>query len=255
MIIATLVVRHDYDILECSIQHHLANGVTWFLVTEHLPDPRVSEILDRYSDHILERRRRDCTGHYQWQWVTEMAHAACKYSPDWIIHLDADELWENLECLKNCRTEVVFTRLWHNYLPYSVTDFRVQDAHFFEIPATRSWFGDGMAAHRKIAHRPLPHIGVSQGNHSTYTDHSKSESAIQVRHYPVRTYRQFENKVVAGTQALQELPTNISIQWRRWYQDYQQHLLPQTYRSLMATPENICDALIAGRLHTTRQFL
>ena len=251
MIIATYLVKNDSDVLRDSIEFHLNNGVDALIVTENNSSPETAHILDSFKQYIITRIDEPAVNYDQGKWVTRMAHIAALQLPDWIFHCDADELWCGLDVLNDYDAHVVHTQCWHNYLPYSIDEFEINKAVFYEKPIKKSWFGDGMQAQRKVIHKPNSEIKIQQGNYQIIGHGGKLPICpITIRHYPVRTYEQFKQKTIVGGKAYEksDLPEWMGSQWRRWYQEYKEGKLFKTYESFLATPNNIKEALQDGRI-------
>lgn len=250
MIIATYLVKNDSDIIRHSILHHLNSGVDAIIVTENNAVPETSSIIDEFEPYILIRIKEDGTNYNQSIWVTRMARLAAKYYPKWIFHSDADELWYGLENLGEFDIDYVSTEIWYNYLPYSIYEFDINKSVYYEQPIESSWFGEGMQSKRKVIHRSNDHIEIKQGNHMIKGVDHLPVCGVKIHHYPVRTYEQFEMKVITGGVALEnsDLPEYMGKQWRRWYRNYKNGELLNVYKSFLATPENLSQALLDGRI-------
>lgn len=251
MIIATYLVKNDDDILGDSISFHLNNGVDTLIVTENNPSKETSAILDQFQDYILCRIKENNTDFNQRDWVTRMARIACEFTDDaWIFHCDADELWHNLSALNDVTDDIVKTRPWLNHLPYSIYEFNIDKAHYYEKPTNDSWFGKGMQSKRKVIHKPQKEIMIKQGNHGVVGVQEINECPIEIHHYPVRTYEQFKKKAIVGGIAYEksDLPEHMGKQWRRWYSEYKNGTLLDTYKSFLATPENIRESIKSGKI-------
>lgn len=229
-IIATYLVRNDHDILADSIEHHLNNGVDALIITEHKSSSETSKILDKYNDHILHRTYENSDGYNQSEWVTKMARIASRFKPKWIIHCDADELWCDLDSAKE-DAQAISTDYWYNYFPYSIDEFKVSEAKNYEYASESSLFGPGMYGLRKVMHRPNDDIVIYQGNHACSIPTINSK--VRIKHYPIRTYKQFESKVIAGSLACSRHPSYISWHWRNWYKSYTDGKLLEVYKSFI----------------------
>ncbi len=75
------------------------------------------------------------------------------------------------------------------------------------------------------------------GNHGAKHQHDKLESnRVSIAHYPVRSYEQFERKVVNYGQSLannSRLALNVSRHLRFWYEQYQLGNLYQEYQKFV----------------------
>ena len=87
----------------------------------------------------------------------------------------------------------------------------------------------------KLAHRADPEITVAQGNHKVEgaeLGERLDNGSIEILHFPMRTYAQFENKIVKGGRAYarnSELPERIGRTWRRLYETWEQGELRDHY--------------------------
>ena len=94
MIVLTLLVRDEEDILEANLEFHLSMGVDFVIATDHRSADRTRSILERYQRagylHVI---REDTEAYEQSSWVTSMARMAYAMGASWVINGDADEFW------------------------------------------------------------------------------------------------------------------------------------------------------------------
>jgi hypothetical protein len=87
----------------------------------------------------------------------------------------------------------------------------------------------------KLAHRAHPEVTVAQGNHRLRGPElggRVDDGSVEILHFPMRSYAQFENKIVKGGAAYarnRELPEKIGRTWRRLYEVWQRGELPAHY--------------------------
>ena len=87
----------------------------------------------------------------------------------------------------------------------------------------------------KLAHRADPEIEVAQGNHKVEgaeLGERLDDGSIEILHFPMRTYAQFENKIIKGGRAYarnRELPQRTGRTWRRLYETWEQGKLRDHY--------------------------
>lgn len=229
-IVATLLVHEDADILDAWFRHHLSEGVGPFLVTDHRSSPATTDILSRYRDVIAGYWRQEEEAYRQSEWVSRMANAARALHPDWIVHLDADEFWTGFDCLSqhDATRMVVHTGPWRNHLPLqglSGESCTPSDMPYFEIPGRTEphsprFAHDGMGHGGKIAHRPLPDVVVSMGNHCLLAPETSMHTTDEliIHHYPVRSFAQFQRKCRTGARSLRamNLPNEVGGHWHQW---------------------------------------
>ena len=65
---------------------------------------------------------------------------------------------------------------------------------------------------------------------------------LEIFHYPLRSYNQFENKIKNGGKALNDnkvLPKNVGNTWRKLYKKYKSGKLKKYYLKQVITEKNI----------------
>ena len=98
-IVATILAKNEEDIISKNIEHHIEHGIKHFIITDNNSTDNTKKIAEQYPE-VIEIIDEPGDTHSQSKWVTKMAKIACKIKPDWIVHLDADELWCGLNNLK-----------------------------------------------------------------------------------------------------------------------------------------------------------
>jgi glycosyltransferase involved in cell wall biosynthesis len=233
-LVMTLLVRDEEDILRDNLDFHLAQGVDEVIVTDNGSEDATVEILREYeargSARVLVERADDYS---QWRWVTRMARlAASKHGADWVINNDADEFWwpssGNLKStLERLGPDVgMLVAYRKNFVPRAQ-----EEGPFWERMTLRereSLNPLGKPMPPKIAHRAHPDVTVEQGNHKISDvdlGERLDDGSVEILHFPMRTYAQFENKIVKGGRAYlrnRELPQAKGRTWRRLYEVWEQ---------------------------------
>jgi glycosyltransferase involved in cell wall biosynthesis len=241
-LVMTLLVRDEEDIVADNLDFHLAQGVDEVIVTDNGSVDGTPEILRSYEARGLVRTIVEPTDDYsQGRWVTRMARlAATEHDADWVINNDADEFWwprtGTLRSVFEGLAPDVGTVVCHrtNFVP------RPEDGRpYWERMTLRereSLNPVGKPLPPKLAHRAHPEIVVVQGNHRIKGPDVGSkldDGSIEILHFPMRSYAQFENKIVKGGRAYarnKELPEKTGRTWRRLYETWEQGGLPAHYR-------------------------
>lgn len=242
-ILATLLARDEEDILAAQLAHHQAMGVTDFIVTVNASSdrtrqiaencPLVRTIIDESSDMFQ-----------QGAWVTRMARLACDYSPDWIIHMDADEFWclPDFECLPKDHPFIRVRTIYHHFPTRGIPDGT------FDPHAQRFFIPDYRATQPKIIHRPMPELKIHSGNHScmlrgrTPEFHEPSAETVFVHHYPIRSLSQFRRKISNACRVIEAGSTNAGSHWRQWAIDAREVPLDVFYESYLRQTDELFDA-------------
>jgi glycosyltransferase involved in cell wall biosynthesis len=249
-LVMTLLVRDEQDIVAENLDFHLAQGVDEVIVTDNGSEDATLDILSEYEARGVVRVIHEPSDDYsQGKWVTRMARmAASDLGADWVINSDVDEFWwprtgtlaSTFEALDGDVGIVVARRT--NFVPQPEGE-----GPFWERMTVRereSLNPVGKPLPPKLAHRAHPEIEVVQGNHRVRgadLGERLDDGTLVILHFPVRSYAQFENKIVKGGQAYarnRELPENVGRTWRRLYEVWQRGELPQHYaESVVSDPD------------------
>jgi hypothetical protein len=262
-LVMTLLVRDEQDIVRENLDFHLAQGVDEVIVTDNGSEDATVEILREYESQGVLRLLLEPTDDYsQGRWVTRMARLAATEGADWVINNDADEFWwPRAGSLKS-----IFDRLGdevglvvarrQNFVP------RPEDGRpFWERMTLRereSLNPLGKPLPPKLAHRAHPEIAVVQGNHKVegaQLGERLDDGSIEILHFPMRTYGQFENKIVKGGRAYgrnRELPQRTGRTWRRLYEAWEEGRLRDHYDDNVVAERARADLVEDTRL---RDFL
>jgi Glycosyl transferase family 2 len=267
-LVMTLLVRDEQDIVAEVLDYHLAQGVAEVIVTDNGSEDATLDILRSYEARGVVRVILEPSDDYsQGKWVTRMARlAASEHGADWVINSDADEFWwprsgtlaSTFEALDPGVGIVVARRI--NFVP------QPEDEHpFWERMTVRereSLNPVGKPLPPKLAHRAHPEITVVQGNHRLRgpdLGERLDDGTIEILHFPMRSYAQFENKIIKGGQAYarnQELPERVGRTWRRLYEVWQRGELPAHYAESVASdaarPDLVTDTRLRDYLRELR---
>jgi glycosyltransferase involved in cell wall biosynthesis len=262
-LVMTLLVRDEQDIIRENIDFHLAQGVDELIVTDNGSQDATVEILREYESRGVVRLLLEPTDDYsQGRWVTRMARLAATEGADWVINNDADEFWwPRAGSLKSIFEQlgdnvglVVARR--QNFVP------RPEDGRSFwermTLRERESLNPLGKPLPPKLAHRADPEIAVAQGNHKVegaQLGERLDDGSIEILHFPMRTYAQFENKIVKGGRAYgrnRELPQRTGRTWRRLYEAWEEGRLRDHYDGNVVAEGSRADLVEDTRL---RDFL
>ena len=257
----TLLVRDNADLLRDNIEYHRAQGIDYFIITDNGSEDETCDIARAYAAQGLAELWREAEDTYdQARWVTRMARAAhVEHAADWVINNDADEFWTTkggtlrdrlAEAPATC--DAIYVER-HNFPPVNdACDDYLQSMVYRE---TLSLNAVGEPLPGKLAHRGRPDVCVAMGNHDAQVSGVSFSrcvlEGVEIHHFPVRNYAEFENKIVKGGRALLRnvaLPERVAITWRRLYLRWQAGGLPAWFAEQQLTPENIQAGLASGEL-------
>jgi hypothetical protein len=258
-LIMTLLVRNEEDIIRENILYHLNNGVDKLIVTDNNSKDGTLDILKEFEKKGLIDLIYEYEDNYsQWKWVTRMAELAMeKYNPDWLIHSDADEFWWPGEgdlktVLATVPDEFLVVKVPRNdFIPRPETEGELFNRMI--IKDLKSLNHIGIPLPPKICHRPIDKVIIAQGNHKlTYPQNLPSYETplLEIMHFPMRSYIQFENKIGYGGAALernQQLSKSLQIGWRNLYEEYKKGTLSNYYYSKILSTDMVEMAFAEGR--------
>jgi glycosyltransferase involved in cell wall biosynthesis len=259
-LVMTLLVRDEQDILRENIEFHLAQGVDKVIVTDNASTDSTPDIVREYERRGLARLILEPSDDYaQGKWVTRMARlAAAEEGADWVINNDADEFWwprqgdlrSAFESVPDEVGVVVCKRV--NFVP------RAEDERPFwqrmTVREVESFNDFGRPLPPKAAHRAHPEVTVRQGNHKIEDvdlGQKLDDARIEILHFPMRSYAQFENKIAKGGAAYarnKDLPKRTGRTWRLLYEKWQAGELPAYYDANVAGEDGETELVSDERL-------
>jgi glycosyltransferase involved in cell wall biosynthesis len=248
-----LLVRDEADIIESNINFHRHFGIERFVVTDNGSTDGTRDILAKFERQLPNFIVIDnpAAAFMQCELVNRMIQVAKqKFRPRWIISADADEFWypvsghydTELDGRKN-----ILKCNWHNFLPRPAVEWQK-----FDVIGDTPWYHGGMSKLFCLA----PGLqGMYTGNHSSRSIPRiiASSNNIRVYHYPLRSYEQFERKIVRGYRALVNSPhlsTDVAWHWREAYQAWEEDRLRTIYEELGSRPGAEKDPTMARALES-----
>jgi len=216
MLVMTLLVRDEQQMLKANLDYHFAQGVDFAIVTDHGSTDATPEILREYESRGLVRVFRvEGDQHHQSRRVTRMARlAAVEHEADWVINNDADEFWwpivgslaDLFEAIPEHYGQIEASR--NNFLPRPGDgDEPFHQRLIVRERKSRNLIGGPLEP--KVAHRGHPEVVVAPGNHSISGGElapTQLGGLLEVMHFPMRSLAQFERKVLAIGVGYESLP-------------------------------------------------
>jgi hypothetical protein len=258
-LVMTLLVRDEADIVSSNIDFHVAQGADFVIATDNLSVDGTPDILRRYERQgVLRYIHQPDDDYAQGRWVTHMARMACtEFAADWVINNDADEFWcADHGDLKQALAEV--SPSWEalhaervNFppRPMSEGDFF---ADVMVVRERRSLNALGQPMPGKVCHRAYADIEVEQGNHAVRRGGHRlaaEPGPITILHYPMRSYRQFANKIAKGGRAYERNANPCGGEtWRHLYNVWKKGELIWVYQASVVDDAAIERGLKDGRL-------
>ncbi|WP_082515139.1 glycosyltransferase family 2 protein [Methylobacterium sp. Leaf112] len=263
-LLMTLLIRNEIDIIADFLTYHLAQGVDFIVITDNGSTDGTLDVVARFVPTgrvcLLVEEDQD---YRQYAWVTRMARLARDLlKADWIINSDADEFWHaaggNLkQVLAQASADVLMVRR-RNMIPPeegSGRDVLADGTLAVLAPvADRSRSKLIRTVSAKAVCRADGFVSICQGNHEATYDRpvtQADEPRLTIYHYPIRTYAQFEAKVIQGGAAYArntEFDRSVGGHWRRWYATWEAGGLRAAYDAIVLDPAARAAAVAEGIL-------
>lgn len=213
------MIRDEVDIVESTVRH-MAAEVDFLIVADNRSVDGTREILDSLAGELpLTVVDDPQMGYYQSQTMTTLAARAAERGAEWIVPFDADE-WHYspfgrlADVLAECPQAIALAPSY-TYVATAEDDPEESDA-----VKRMGWRERDRYPLPKVACRASPGLTINQGNHSA--DYGKgvarTVNKFAIRHFPYRSYEQFERKVKNGAAAMSTtaLENGICIHWREY---------------------------------------
>ncbi len=201
----TLLVRNEADVIEANLDYHLAQGVDFILVTDHGSTDGTRERLHPYErSGVVGVIEASDEPHHQSRRVTRMAQLAdAEHHADWVFHNDADEFWwpaAGRLCDVFAAIPAEFGHITvprRNFLPGEPGPGPFYSRLLHREAESLNLIGKQLEP--KVAHRAGPGVVLAPGNHSLTGVDLRSVpdlELLEILHYPMRSFEQFEAKVI-----------------------------------------------------------
>lgn len=213
-----MLVKDERDIIEPVVRHTLTQ-VDHVLVWDNGSTDGTREVLDGLDVEVVDDAD---PGHWQSRKTSEMAAYARESGADWVVPVDADEIW----AARNGRIGDVLASL-----PDAA---QLAEAVLFDhVPTAQDngrnpvegmrWRKLSREPLRKVACRAMPGLTVHAGNH--FADYGTELPLVVldqlvVRHFPYRTPEQLVSKGRNGAAAYAhtDLPDDVGAHKRLYGQ-------------------------------------
>jgi len=257
MVVMTILVKDEIDIIEANIRAHAKLGVDAFVIMDNNSTDGTREKLNELSKEY-EMTIIDEKGLYnQAKWMKKLAKTAKeKYNPRWVINNDADEFWipKNNKTLKEVlpkKGAVLTCQRYNMVIDESVSNgnfyeakYHVHNPIFYrkETQLTEDYPSIILTKiGPKVITDPKGLLIIRGGNHKAlhlrnfwdywrHYDKIKRFNDIEVFHFVIRSYEQFE-KHIKIRKALLEGKKHIRMgpHYRRWVKLYNEGRLKEEF--------------------------
>jgi len=258
-LVMSLLVRDEVDILEKNICFHLNSGVDKIVAIDNGSVDGTKEVLEKYHQKgLLEYWIINKHTYEQDKWVSGMAKKAKDMGATHILHCDADEFWYAKKGLKKSienMGDVLYVPV-RNILPPLIGEQNIKFLKRFKYEVIKTRPVEGNVEERKssrllfyeypkkiITRSSLVKVGY--GN-DTVISQKKLETSVSsdicIFHFPIRSYKQFEQKVINGGSSYINNPKqnpSIGWHWKSWYKLYLKGKLKNEYKKLTLNNKRI----------------
>jgi len=260
MIVMTILVKDEIDIIEANIRTHAKLGVDAFVVMDNNSTDGTREKLDELAKEF-EITIIDEKGLYnQAKWMKKLSSTAKnKYNPKWVINNDADEFWipkDNRtlkEILDNTSGAVLTCQRYNMVLDESVSNGNFFDAEYHvhnpvyyrkETQLTQDYPSIVLSKiGPKVITDPKGLLIIRGGNHKALHlrnlwdywrsyDKIKRFPYIEVFHFVIRSWEQFEKHIKIRKRLLEDKKhVRMGPHYRRWVKLYNEGRLKEEFEN------------------------
>jgi hypothetical protein len=256
-VVMTLLVRDEADIVHDHLAFHLASGVDFVIAADNESTDGTTDILEQYARDGHLHRISLPDPFSQIEVVTRMARfAATRFGADWVINSDADEFWwPRTGTLKQLLGAVPsrfgsVRGMWRNFVPRP--EAAGSFAERMTVRAQRPVDDlHPLNTHSKTVHRASPAVEVGGGNHDAIglgLAPLYGWYPIDVLHFPMRSYEQFERKFMRWWQITSVDGEATNPFYNRVRDAHREGRLPEMYGAYVVDDENLARGLADGTL-------
>ena len=92
-VVGVYLVRNEVDLIETNLRHHLATVLDEALIIDNGSSDGTLELLVELADELPLQVSSEAGSMYQSARVTRLARFAAQQGADWVLPVDADEIW------------------------------------------------------------------------------------------------------------------------------------------------------------------
>jgi len=271
MVVMTILVKDEIDIIETNIRTHANLGVDAFVVMDNNSTDGTREKLEELKKEF-EITIIDEKGLYnQARWMKKLASTAKKiYNPDWVINNDADEFWlpkeGTIKEALNFKGAVLTCQRYNMVLDESVANGNFFDAKYHvhnpvfyrkETQLTQEYPSIVLSKiGPKVITNPKGLILIRGGNHKAlhwgnlwdywrHYDKIKRFNKIEVFHYVIRSYEQFEKHIINRKRLLEDKKhIRMGPHYRRWVKLYNEGKLKEEFENRIVFKKDDVDTFV-----------
>ena len=258
ILVMSILVRNEEDIIEDNILFHRKQGVDAFIVGDNASTDttraRVEALARKIPIQILDFPDGE---YWQTRWRTQMARLAYKqYNAWWVISNDADEFWfadsGNLKKDLDPRKAILRARRANMLMakegaPYYLSPWRVSAPIHYRSKYQKEAIQMALSLAKlppKVAVNPRGLLFVRGGNHRAFHLWSwgipSTSKKILIYHFPIRGYEEFLSNAEQKKRIFKAHPnTRVGQHDHRWVKLLDAGKLAEEYANLVYTEEEL----------------
>lgn len=260
-LIMTILVKNEAEIIEDNIRFHAAQGVDAFLVMDNGSTDGTIEKIESLKQHFDITLQHETGVYQQVKWMNQLAkRAKQELGARWVISNDADEFWATNDgsslTSKLQQKESVVTVKRFNYVqsledmqsnkPYWASPYKVVSPILFSKQEQMQRQGLAMPLIKispKTIINPRGLLKLKGGNHRArhlMLWRDRFEEAIEVHHFPIRSYQQFANNIKNRASILKKNPqARMGDHYRRWVSQFENGELENEFSRISLTEQDL----------------
>ncbi len=242
-----LLVKNEIDIIEKNIRFHSKMGVDSFVIMDNNSDDGTYEKLKELSKEFEITLIQNKEPYKQAKFMTYLTKLAKKkYNPNWVINSDADEFWVSKKGLKKSlqikgsvlqipRYNMTLYKRLNNWWE---SEYKVVNQVLYKEGEPNIILGK---IGRKVIINPKGYLKTNSGNHSAehlFFWQKKEFREIEIFHYPIRSYEQFE-KNIKNRVALLKIGAKMGNHYKMWARAYEQNCLKEEFEKIVFSKEKL----------------
>jgi len=221
-VFALLMVKNEIDVIENNINYLVTQELDGIFIADNLSTDGTYEAIQRLKCHhpipittIIDEE----IGYYQSEKMNNWSRLCFQMGADYIIPIDADEIWYSLDNTKTLGESIkttdadIFVAQSVDFIPTIYDDYN--QLNFIKRMSYRKLNSDSFSA---VAFNYSDGYELEMGNHDIKNHPGKRVSnVIGIRHYQYRSYPQFVKKVRTGKAAYDNtnFPEFMGSHWRK----------------------------------------
>ncbi len=254
-VVGLYLVRNEVDIVEVNLRHHFATGIDEAIVIDNGSTDGTLEAIAELAEELPIQLSSEVGHIYQGERVTRLARFAASQGADWVLPIDADELWvasgtplrqvleEAPADARALFVEVVNFVQRRDVLvtgpgvlatmtmrPAQVVG-TAEEASSLVRSGAAGWIEIAYAP--KCVHRASPELRIGPGNHLSGIAGGQPTDRLTCLHAPIRARSVLTLKLDHGRRALEERsPAEAAWHVKRWWQMARDGTLDREWEAL-----------------------